>query len=54
MNDWNIPTVQQLNYIHGLYNQRERDEILKKYNIRTINELTRKQASELIQEKTNK
>ena len=47
-------TVSQLNYIHGLYNQRERDEVLRKYNIRTLNELSMKEASELIDEKKEK
>ena len=47
-------TVGQLNYIHGLYNQRERDEILQKHGISSLNELSMKEASELIDAKKEK
>jgi hypothetical protein len=48
-----MATVAQLNYIHSLYNQKERDEICYNYGIITLNDLTMKQASRLISDKNN-
>ncbi len=42
-------TYKQLNMIHNLFNQRERDQICIDHRIRTLNGLSIKEASEIIQ-----
>jgi hypothetical protein len=46
-------SASQLNYIHELYNQRERDELCAEYSVRTLNGLSMKEASEIIQRKVD-